>query len=1028
MIIKINNEYVKLINYCSNKIVCNNYFDFSGSFELINDVLIIYWDNGIIHYYIKNNDIYEHYIFEYFDLNYYSNNFEETINWENCFKHWCTKGRLQNIHYNNHIYIYDNYTIKKCILLDNNLCMIENEKLKYNYISEKIMLIDSKKYKFFSNNIWVNFNTEFLCNNEWTNIKNYNIESNDKFIIKNNAIEITKNEICKTFTNKKYIRFDNIFYEFEREIYLNEITIPTDFDYIFYANKNEIMYELKNNKYDIYEKYLQNGGIYIDIKNIKIYENIYNIILNHTTNTIYGLDENIYDSDIKIIKNILNIKQKGGEKLNFAILNNEYYEEINVSKKTIFETIKNVYIVSNLNGGGAVRYLNDIINKYTHINYIYITSEFDLIKNNYNSNDLLFIQHLFLTDISIETLIKIKINSDIKIIISVHDFYWINEYVERNFDLQENAPWHSNYLKDIKVDKNIIKLFELADDILHPSLFTYIQYSKFFDNYNFNLVYHNDYKEIHNLKQFNKITNNTINIGIMHESSTYKGKEQINFLIEKYKTFKNYNIKYLQVYKNLKPYKEEGFNDVIIENSINGFFLLNKWGETHCYLLTKILNSGLPFLYNNLGAFKERILETDNCIKVYDDVNCNDLVNNIFEELTLKFEIFLENIIQNKNNNLNLQQQKKKYNSYYTNLFNNTKVNYKQDIQLYAIYFPQFHTFPENNINYYENFSDVQNLKKYLQDTNNEEKLYSPNLEILNLQNLDEYNITNKDLQSKQISIAKKYGLNGFAIYYYWFSKNTITNKNTIMENGYNYFFEKKEENFKYYFIWANEDWSNNPAFNTNNLILNIYDIENYEKNLNNLINYFKNENYLKINNKPVFYIHHPDSIDNLDLLYDTFNIFCLKNGFNGIHIMYNNNNSSINEKNMYEFHPNYKKLGISIYYDEEKRASLNYIKYIEHNVIVNNKNPNCIFFDFNNTARLYIPDKLNLRTRTIKNNFKNISIMIKKIIDSYKNNKKNNNILLINAWNEWGEKMNVEPSEEYGFKFLNIIKNACYI
>ena len=33
--------------------------------------------------------------------------------------------------------------------------------------------------------------------------------------------------------------------------------------------------------------------------------------------------------------------------------------------------------------------------------------------------------------------------------------------------------------------------------------------------------------------------------------------------------------------------------------------MLNEWGETYGYLLTKIINSGLPLLYNNFGAVKE---------------------------------------------------------------------------------------------------------------------------------------------------------------------------------------------------------------------------------------------------------------------------------------------------------------------------------------------------------------------------------------------------------------------------------------
>ena len=58
--------------------------------------------------------------------------------------------------------------------------------------------------------------------------------------------------------------------------------------------------------------------------------------------------------------------------------------------------------------------------------------------------------------------------------------------------------------------------------------------------------------------------------------------------------------------------------------------------------------------------------------------------------------------------------------------------------------------------------------------------------------------IDNKDLlplivgsQSiqKQIDMLEDYNLSGFAIYYYWFSKNTITNENMILYEPINIFF-----------------------------------------------------------------------------------------------------------------------------------------------------------------------------------------------------------------------------------------------
>lgn len=37
---------------------------------------------------------------------------------------------------------------------------------------------------------------------------------------------------------------------------------------------------------------------------------------------------------------------------------------------------------------------------------------------------------------------------------------------------------------------------------------------------------------------------------------------------------------------------------------------------------------------------------------------------------------------------------------------------------------------------------------------------------------------------------------------------------------------------------------------------------------------------------------------------------------------------------------------------------------------------------------------------------------------------KSNNEFMFINAWNKWGENMFIEPSNEYGFTYLEILYN----
>jgi hypothetical protein len=361
-------------------------------------------------------------------------------------------------------------------------------------------------------------------------------------------------------------------------------------------------------------------------------------------------------------------------------------------------------------------------------------------------------------------------------------------------------------------------------------------------------------------------------------------------------------------------------------------------------------------------------------------------------------------------------------------LITNKKI--KNNIKPYFIYFPQFHTIPENDKFYYPEFNDIKNLKLYNDSV--DIKLDEPSIDYFENSDIENYNLTDKNIIQKQIDLIYDYGFEGLAIYYYWFSKNTITNKNQIMKGVFDIIFDENMinmKNRKIFFIWANENWTNNAAFgNTHNSqIINDYTEESFNKMSNDLIQYFQKPIYLKINNKPVLFIYHNFFMnpEQLNMFNKILEQMCINDGFNGVHIVINSfyQTDHTGYKEFY-INFNYKKEDSRYWDSKTDQIYLDYKKYINNDY--HDKDViQTIVYDFNNKPRLFEPNHLKASTVCLNNTEFHKILFTDKLIKKYENKEEGiDKILLINALNEWGENMTFEPSNKYGFYNINLLTN----
>ena len=438
-------------------------------------------------------------------------------------------------------------------------------------------------------------------------------------------------------------------YNWQEYVYLNpDLTGMTELDaYYHYTGYGKF----ENRKYKFDLPILFDWKEYIEI----------NPELNHITNEFdakkHYIDFGKLENRKYSLINKAQILNKKFDYISYVELNNDlnsfnkkdaiqHFIHYGINENRIYNyySISRVFIISNNNFGGTYKYVNDIIHNFKHIFFVILKDKNKLYDIDFKEGDIILVQQLLDVDILIEDILYIKNKFNIKLIISIHDTYWLNTEITANF-ARDPYYYHGMYLeKNLIISEDVIKLFSECHKIIFPSKFIFNEYAKYFNSFNFIIIPHNDYKIYSNIKNSPLIIDNQINIGVYHSFTAYKGSEAILSLIDNYQNYNNIKINFFITGYNIEYYSEDTFNELIEKYNIHGLLSLNKWGETYSYALTKYLNSGLPIFYNNFGSFKERVPSNSGYHVIALDKE-DEYINRT--KLFHRFEDFLNKIILN---------------------------------------------------------------------------------------------------------------------------------------------------------------------------------------------------------------------------------------------------------------------------------------------------------------------------------------------------------------------------------------------
>jgi lipopolysaccharide biosynthesis protein len=363
-----------------------------------------------------------------------------------------------------------------------------------------------------------------------------------------------------------------------------------------------------------------------------------------------------------------------------------------------------------------------------------------------------------------------------------------------------------------------------------------------------------------------------------------------------------------------------------------------------------------------------------------------------------------------------------------------------KNLKLVAFYLPQFHRIPENDRWWGDGFTEWTNVTKAKPYFPGHHQPHAP-------LNDNYYDLSDPGVMVEQAKMAQKYGISGFCFYHYWF------NGHKLLETPVEMMLKSKKPDFPFMLCWANENWTRRwDGEDAEVLIAQSYETHDFDAHAKYLAPYMQDKRYINIDGKPVLAIYRADYLPQKQSFIQNIRESLERAGVSDVVLLAMSRNADIDASllnlgidRIIDFRPDQKNAeGTSLlskllrvipqYLKRERRViikaifpKLIYSFYFNYkNYAINNMNAllrenhyPCVVPTWDNSAR-----RKHLAT-IIQNNDPNMyGIWLEKAIQSVLN-RSGDQIVFINAWNEWAEGCHLEPDEYHGDAFLQATLKA---
>jgi len=365
-------------------------------------------------------------------------------------------------------------------------------------------------------------------------------------------------------------------------------------------------------------------------------------------------------------------------------------------------------------------------------------------------------------------------------------------------------------------------------------------------------------------------------------------------------------------------------------------------------------------------------------------------------------------------------------------------------MRVICFYLPQYHPIPENDEWWGAGFTDWRKVATAQPRFRGHSQPHIP-------ADLGFYDLRLEETRAAQAALAAEYRIAGFCYHHYWF------NGRMLLDRPFNEVLASGRPDFPFCLCWANETWTRRWDGREREILIR-QDYERYDAvaHVEWLEHAFRDKRYIKINEKPLFLVYRVDDIPNMREIIKAWRSYVENKGYPGLYLASVETwftrlspaaVSDLGFDVIIEFQPNIRKLAVrakgrwtpanfmkSLFHKTTDMVGLEHVQRREimlkfdyramvEAFVASPRSPRktfpCVMPSWDNTARKMVATVMQNEDAQL------YEVWLRSAMERVVEYDQQEQIVFINAWNEWAEGCHLEPDIRNGKKFLEATRSV---